>query len=37
MRDQRDKLSKKLSDMSTDEILDYFKKVEAESKIKPKA
>ena len=37
MRDQRDDLSKKLANMSKDEILAYFKKSEAKATIKPSA
>lgn len=35
MRQQRDLLSKKLSMMSTQEILDYFKKKSVENNVKP--
>jgi hypothetical protein len=35
MREQRDKLSNKLSKMTKVEILEYFKKRKAEAKIKP--
>ena len=37
MRDQRDDLSKKLANMSKDEILAYFKKSEDKATIKPSA
>ena len=35
MREQRDKLSNKLSKMTKAEILEYFKKRKAEATIKP--
>jgi hypothetical protein len=35
MRDQRDRLSALLADMSTSEIIAYFKKIKEESNIKP--
>jgi len=35
MRQQRDKLSEKLSKMTKAEILEYFKKRETETTIKP--
>jgi hypothetical protein len=35
MRQQRDKLSEKLSKMSKEEILDYFKKRKAQTTVKP--
>jgi hypothetical protein len=35
MRDQRDKLSEKLSKMTEEEIVQYFKKRQTESTIKP--
>jgi hypothetical protein len=35
MRQQRDKLSAKLSKMTKKEILEYFKKRKAQTKIKP--
>jgi hypothetical protein len=35
MRDQRDKLSEKLSKMTKEEIVLYFKKRQTESTIKP--
>ena len=35
MREQRDKLSTKLSKMTTEEILEYFKKRKQETSIKP--
>ena len=37
MRQQREKLSDKLSNMSKTEIVDYFNKKKMESKIKPSA
>lgn len=37
MREQRDKLSKKLAKMTKEEILEYFKKQDSKSKIKPSA
>jgi hypothetical protein len=37
MRQQRDKLSEKLSKMTKDEILEYFKKRKAQATIKPGA
>lgn len=37
MREQRDKLSKKLAKMTKEEILDYFKNQDSKSKIKPSA
>ena len=35
MREQRDKLSAKLSKMTTEEILEYFKKRKQETSIRP--
>ena len=35
MRQQREKLSKKLSDMTKKEIVEYFKKRKLESQTKP--
>jgi hypothetical protein len=35
MRQQRDKLSEKLSKMTKDEILEYFKKRKTQTTIKP--
>ena len=35
MREQRDKLSKKLSGMTKDEIVEYFKKRKLEDSTKP--
>ncbi len=35
MRQQREKLSEKLSNMSKNEIVEYFRKRKLESKIKP--
>ncbi len=35
MRQQRDKLSEKLSQMKKEEILEYFKKRKTQSTIKP--
>jgi hypothetical protein len=35
MREQRDKLSKKLFEMTKEEILEYFKKRQATSKTRP--
>jgi c-di-AMP phosphodiesterase-like protein len=35
MRQQRDKLSEKLSKMSKEEILEYFKKRKTQTTIKP--
>lgn len=37
MRQQRDKLSEKLSKMTKEEILEYFKKRKAQTTIKPSA
>jgi hypothetical protein len=37
MRQQRDKLSEKLSKMTKEEILEYFKKRKIQSTIKPVA
>jgi hypothetical protein len=37
MRQQREKLSEKLSKMSKKEVLDYFKKQKIQSTIKPSA
>jgi hypothetical protein len=37
MREQRDKLSKKLSKMTKDEILEYFRKQVKQKHIKPSA
>jgi len=34
-REQKDKLSAKLAKMTKEEIIEYFKKVRLESKIKP--
>ncbi len=35
MRQQRELLSKKLSEMTPDEIIEYFKKIKDQSTIKP--
>ena len=35
MRQQREKLSEKLSKMTTSEIVEYFRKKKSESQIKP--
>jgi len=35
MREQRDKLSEKLTKMSKEEIVEYFRRIKLESKIKP--
>jgi hypothetical protein len=35
MRQQRDKISEKLSKMSKEEILEYFKKRKAQTTVKP--
>jgi hypothetical protein len=35
MRQQRDKLSEKLSKMSKSEILEYFKNIKTETSVKP--
>lgn len=35
MREQREKLSEKLSKMTKDEIVEYFKKKKLESSVKP--
>ena len=35
MRQQRDKLSKKLSEMTKTEIVEYFRKKKLESQVKP--
>lgn len=35
MRQQRDKLSKRLSKMTKAEIVDYFKKIKSKTAIKP--
>ncbi len=35
MRDQRDRLSSILAEMTTSEIVAYFKKIKEESSIKP--
>ena len=35
MREQRDKLSKILSKMTKEEIVEYFKKIKLENSIKP--
>ena len=35
MREQREKLSEKLSKMTKEEIVEYFKRKQLESKIKP--
>jgi hypothetical protein len=35
MRQQRDRLSEKLSKMTKDEIIEYFKKRKVETSIKP--
>lgn len=37
MRQQRDKLSEKLSKMTKEEILEYFRKRETQTTIKPSA
>lgn len=37
MRQQRNKMSKKLSKMSKEEVLEYFKKHTERTKIKPSA
>ena len=37
MRQQREKLSEKLSKMSKEEILDYFKKQKRQNAVKPSA
>lgn len=37
MREQRQQLSEKLSRMSQEEIVEYFKRKKAESKVKPSA
>ncbi|MBA3285420.1 MAG: hypothetical protein ACR2GN_03940 [Bacteroidia bacterium] len=37
MRQQRDSLSKKLSKMTKEEILEYFKKRKAQTTVKPGA
>lgn len=37
MREQRDKLSEKLSKMTKDEIVEYFAKKKLENAIKPSA
>jgi hypothetical protein len=37
MREQRDKLSEKLSKMTTEEIVEYFRKKKSENAIKPSA
>jgi c-di-AMP phosphodiesterase-like protein len=37
MRSQREKLSEKLSKMSKDEVVEYFRKKKLESSIKPSA
>ncbi len=37
MRDQRDKLSEKLSKMTKEEIVEYFKKKKLENSTKPSA
>ena len=37
MREQRDKLSEKLSKMTKEEIVEYFRKKKLESSIKPGA
>ena len=37
MREQRDKLSEKLSRMTKEEILEYFKKRNTQTTIKPSA
>ena len=37
MRDQRDKLSEKLSKMTKEEIVEYFKRRKLENLIKPNA
>jgi hypothetical protein len=37
MRQQREKLSEKLSEMTKAEILDYFKNLKSEMAIKPSA
>ena len=37
MRDQRQRLSEKLANMTKEEILEYFKKKETENSVKPSA
>jgi hypothetical protein len=37
MREQRDRLSKKLSKMTKEEIVDYFKNKKLENSIRPSA
>ena len=37
MRQQRDKLSEKLAKMTKEEILEYFRKLKKQTKIKPSA
>jgi S-adenosylmethionine:diacylglycerol 3-amino-3-carboxypropyl transferase len=37
MREQRDKLSRKLSKMTKEEVIEYFTKRKAETSIKPSA
>ena len=37
MREQRDRLSKKMSKMTKEEIVDYFKKRKLENSTKPSA
>lgn len=37
MREQRDKMSAELSEMTKEEIIAYFKKIRTESRIKPSA
>ncbi len=37
MRSQREKLSEKLSKMSKDEVVEYFRRKKLESSIKPSA
>lgn len=37
MREQREKLSEKLSNMTKEEIIEYFKKKKSESTVKPSA
>ena len=37
MREQRQKLSEKLSKMTTEEILEYFRQKKMQNKVKPSA
>jgi len=37
MREQREKLSQKLSKMTKEEIIEYFKRQKTESSVKPRA